>query len=968
MRIRGAAVQCFAPLDGWTFGDLPAGLVVFYGRNEAGKTVLARLLTAILCGFAPGRWERVSGRALGGRLWLECGGGEHVVERWLAGGGEPRVTGPDGRVGGAQDLARLLGDANGEQVRTPCMIGQADIDARALLGDDDLGKAILNPALARLRQTAERAFGAIDAESAELLSGHGRGRIELAVAELNRLRPRLDAARRSAAGYDELRAAVERAGEDLERCRARVRERRAERERLARRIDARPLGRGMEEDRTGLARLETAAEPSPGTVSQGPEIAIELAELRSRRRALEEERERATLARDALRSSLSDVLERWGPERTLREAGAAGPVHEPGPTALGASSSMAGVSPGAGAVPIAAVAVEFRDAEIRGWERRLAAARGEEHAAENALALAVRQRDELRRQIRAMERHLPAAPPVEPETLARERGALARIRAALAARESDRTVAEALGRQIAEGERMLRLLQSEGDPDLPPWLVIAILVAILGSVFVLLAVGGAEDSWTIVIVVVMAVLAALNGIVELRQWVARRKRARKKLIQGLRAELQRAQRSRDGNPGETEPWHAAVAEECAALALPAEPTAESVAAREAELTAREVEGAQWNVARPHIEELERSLAEIEHRIRLLTEDLSSARRRRGTATGEWSAWRAEAGFASELTPEQVRALLAYGDGAAGDGAPHLAAMQATSGDGGASTNGVALAEKLVGSLRDDLAAECSRREEAIAAREEEIRALRRREEEIERRLGIGGGESWRELLAASPVDLAESLRSLDGEIEQAEAAVERALLDAESARLACLALESSTELAALEVEWGAWMTELARAVDRWRRLAAARGLLDESMRSLERTGEPPALVAASRSLAVATRGRYARIAQDGSGRGLDLVDHDGRRKRVPEDLSRSTAEQVALCLRLAVACEREGGVEPLPLLLDEVFSGFDPDRARGMAEVLRELASVRQVLYFTCHPDVRDLLCELAGAARVVEL
>jgi uncharacterized protein YhaN len=37
--------------------------------------------------------------------------------------------------------------------------------------------------------------------------------------------------------------------------------------------------------------------------------------------------------------------------------------------------------------------------------------------------------------------------------------------------------------------------------------------------------------------------------------------------------------------------------------------------------------------------------------------------------------------------------------------------------------------------------------------------------------------------------------------------------------------------------------------------------------------------------------------------------------------------------------------------MDDVLVNFDPERKQGAAEAVAELASSRQVVFFTCHPE-----------------
>jgi uncharacterized protein YhaN len=54
--------------------------------------------------------------------------------------------------------------------------------------------------------------------------------------------------------------------------------------------------------------------------------------------------------------------------------------------------------------------------------------------------------------------------------------------------------------------------------------------------------------------------------------------------------------------------------------------------------------------------------------------------------------------------------------------------------------------------------------------------------------------------------------------------------------------------------------------------------------------------------------------------------------------------------------------------MDDVLVNFDPERARGMAMAINAVSDEHQVLLFTCHPHVVDLLVDLRPSTRVIEL
>ena len=72
-----------------------------------------------------------------------------------------------------------------------------------------------------------------------------------------------------------------------------------------------------------------------------------------------------------------------------------------------------------------------------------------------------------------------------------------------------------------------------------------------------------------------------------------------------------------------------------------------------------------------------------------------------------------------------------------------------------------------------------------------------------------------------------------------------------------------------------------------------------------------------------------------------------------EYLSAGTRDQLDFALRLSIA-KLTAGDNNLPLLLDDVFSQYDDRRAQKAIEFLSDYAKENQILFFTCHGDIRE--------------
>jgi uncharacterized protein YhaN len=74
-----------------------------------------------------------------------------------------------------------------------------------------------------------------------------------------------------------------------------------------------------------------------------------------------------------------------------------------------------------------------------------------------------------------------------------------------------------------------------------------------------------------------------------------------------------------------------------------------------------------------------------------------------------------------------------------------------------------------------------------------------------------------------------------------------------------------------------------------------------------------------------------------------------------EGLSEGTRDQLYLSLRLASVLRYADLAEPMPLILDDVLIQFDDDRSRAALQIIAELATRMQVLFFTHHTRLVEL-------------
>lgn len=179
-------------------------------------------------------------------------------------------------------------------------------------------------------------------------------------------------------------------------------------------------------------------------------------------------------------------------------------------------------------------------------------------------------------------------------------------------------------------------------------------------------------------------------------------------------------------------------------------------------------------------------------------------------------------------------------------------------------------------------------------------------------------------------------------------------------------LAEDNRLAAARFQLGCVETRITQVTKQWRTLAATLRLLEDIRESYEVERQPETLSEASLYLEKLTAGRYTRIWTPLGKNVLRIDDADGQAMPL-EVLSRGTREAVFLSLRLAlVAAYGRRGVN-MPMILDDVLVNLDYVRAEAAVDVLCDFAREgRQLLFFTCHQHIKELFVAACVDTRVL--
>ena len=260
-----------------------------------------------------------------------------------------------------------------------------------------------------------------------------------------------------------------------------------------------------------------------------------------------------------------------------------------------------------------------------------------------------------------------------------------------------------------------------------------------------------------------------------------------------------------------------------------------------------------------------------------------------------------------------------------------------------------------------------------AATKAEREDLTRRRQDLEDALRLAAGDmsldEFSDAFAAfDRQEREQRLAALGVELERQDQE-ERALVDTLGelgARRSALdaAAEKLTELRRQE---SALLESLRQLTLEYARHALAGQLIKTAKHNFERQSQPAVIRTASSIFTEMTDGAWIGVNASLDDSSLSVLPQRGEAAS-PEHLSRGAQEQLYLALRLAYIRNHAGRASALPVIMDDILVNFDPARASRTAQTLVPLVRglppqdgqnaipPHQVLFFTCHPHLADML------------
>jgi len=162
MRITGWHVDGYGRFHDDAWRDLPSGLTVFHGPNEAGKSTLLSFLHTVLFGFPRANAVRpaiepLHGGAHGGRVFLRDDADADWTIQRLRGPGGLTVRGPGGE-GDDDDLQRLLGHVSRDVFQSVFAFSLQELEALGGLDDEAVRRRLFAAGLTGVGRSTDDAL------------------------------------------------------------------------------------------------------------------------------------------------------------------------------------------------------------------------------------------------------------------------------------------------------------------------------------------------------------------------------------------------------------------------------------------------------------------------------------------------------------------------------------------------------------------------------------------------------------------------------------------------------------------------------------------------------------------------------------------------------------------------------------------------------------------------------------------
>jgi len=181
-------------------------------------------------------------------------------------------------------------------------------------------------------------------------------------------------------------------------------------------------------------------------------------------------------------------------------------------------------------------------------------------------------------------------------------------------------------------------------------------------------------------------------------------------------------------------------------------------------------------------------------------------------------------------------------------------------------------------------------------------------------------------------------------------------------------LEKREEISKMRLEENRLIEKIKEEAKKWAVYTIALRILEKAKQRYEKERQPAVIKQSQLFFKKITLGNYKQIFSPLEGNYIEVIGKNDERKMITQ-LSRGTAEQLYLALRFGLIREfsEHSGVN-LPIIMDDIFVNFDNHRLKAAISTIKELSDTHQILFFTCHPEISNLIRSSIKETEVISL
>jgi uncharacterized protein YhaN len=228
MQIEELHIDGFGRFSQLSLRQVPSGLSIILGDNEAGKSTLLAFLRSVLFGF-PARKQKEfypalnGGRKAGRVLLLDHRSERITVERCEGKGAGPlTITFPDGRTGGEEAFRPLIGSATAELYENVFAFSLSELQEFGSLNTEKVRDAIYSAGVGVGRRTLTEVSKDLANRSGELFApGGSKPQMNKLLTQIEQLQGQIKEHRQDQEQYEHCRSELDTCNAAVEKASAR---------------------------------------------------------------------------------------------------------------------------------------------------------------------------------------------------------------------------------------------------------------------------------------------------------------------------------------------------------------------------------------------------------------------------------------------------------------------------------------------------------------------------------------------------------------------------------------------------------------------------------------------------------------------------------------------------------------------------------------------------------------------------